>query len=99
MQTPPLSEANVALLVNANVVFEKRPSGIRTSTVHKFVQEGLRRPRFELISVTNIENVSVPEFLIADLIPALGIGQLYGPPGNGKTFVALDWAACVAVGQ
>lgn len=37
-------------------------------------------------------------WLIKHLLPAVGIAVLYGHPGSGKTFLALDWALHVALG-
>lgn len=39
-----------------------------------------------------------PTWLIQDILPAGGLAALYGPPGSGKTFVALDLALSVAAG-
>ena len=38
------------------------------------------------------------EYLVDEILPAQGIGILYGPTGLGKTFVALDMALSVARG-
>lgn len=37
-------------------------------------------------------------WLMKHLLPAVGIAVLYGHPGSGKTFLALDWALHVALG-
>jgi hypothetical protein len=37
---------------------------------------------------------------IKSLLPeSAGLIILYGPPGGGKTFVGLDWGACIATGR
>lgn len=38
-------------------------------------------------------------WLLDDLVPAKGIGFIYGPPGSYKSFVALDIAASISSGQ
>ena len=38
-------------------------------------------------------------WLIRGLIPETGLALLFGPPGEGKSFVAIDWALSVATGQ
>lgn len=38
-------------------------------------------------------------WLLDDLIPARGMGSIYGPPGSYKSFMALDIAACVSSGK
>lgn len=37
-------------------------------------------------------------WLVKHLLPAIGIAVLYGHPGSGKTFLALDWSLHVALG-
>lgn len=37
-------------------------------------------------------------WLMKHLLPAVGIAVLYGHPGSGKTFLALDWALHVCLG-
>lgn len=37
-------------------------------------------------------------WLMKALLPAVGVGVLYGHPGCGKTFLALDWALHIALG-
>jgi hypothetical protein len=48
--------------------------------------------------VSDLENIPAPSWLI-DGILADGHGSLYGPSGTGKSFLAIDWAACIATGQ
>lgn len=38
-------------------------------------------------------------WILDDLIPAHGIGFIYGAPGSYKSFMALDMAACVSSGR
>ena len=42
---------------------------------------------------------SKTDWLIKGIIPDKCIGMLYGSPNSFKTFLALDWAACVATGK
>ena len=53
---------------------------------------------FPLLSVADLANLKPPEFLIAGILPAGGFSVLFGPSGVGKSFLALDWALCVASG-
>ncbi|MEJ7787957.1 MAG: AAA family ATPase, partial [Solirubrobacteraceae bacterium] len=53
---------------------------------------------FELLSVADLANLKPPEFLIDTLLPAGGFSVLFGPSGVGKSFLALDWALCIANG-
>lgn len=38
-------------------------------------------------------------WLIKSLLPETGLSLLFGPSGEGKSFVAIDWACCVSTGQ
>lgn len=40
-----------------------------------------------------------PAFVIDDMIEAGTLGQLFGASGCGKSFMVLDWAACIATGR
>lgn len=44
------------------------------------------------------DNVQDPTWLIPGLLPAHGIGMLYGESGSFKSFLALDMALCLAFG-
>lgn len=39
-----------------------------------------------------------PQWLIHDILPEGDYSVLWGPSGQGKSFVALDWAVCLALG-
>lgn len=51
--------------------------------------------------LTTDELLSLPPatWLMDQLIPEEGFVGLYGPPSSGKSFVALDWAMCIAEGR
>jgi AAA domain-containing protein len=57
---------------------------------------GAKEPRFKLLSLDEIESLPPLEWLIEGLIPASCLAVLYGAPKLGKSFLALDWALCVA---
>jgi hypothetical protein len=44
------------------------------------------------------DGVRDPEWLIPNMIPAMGTGMIYGESGSFKSFVALDMALCLAFG-
>lgn len=44
------------------------------------------------------DNVQDPTWLIKDVLPAYGIGMIYGESGSYKSFLALDMALCLAFG-
>lgn len=43
--------------------------------------------------------VQQPDWLVRDIIEADGLALLIGDPGTGKSFSALDLAACIATGM
>lgn len=55
-------------------------------------------PAFPLVPIGTLE-LTEPEFLIDGLIETENLSLIFGDPGCGKTFLALDLAACVASGQ
>lgn len=46
----------------------------------------------ELLQLAN------PKWLIRNILPEMGLSLLFGPPGEGKSFVALDWALSISAG-
>lgn len=56
------------------------------------------RRRIALLNDRELENLASPPDLIERRIPGRVISQIFGPSGNGKTFVALDIACHVAIG-
>ncbi|SFP31544.1 AAA family ATPase [Tranquillimonas alkanivorans] len=53
---------------------------------------------FESLSIDEIFELPDPVFAIDRHIPEGGMGFLYGAPGCGKSFIALDWALHMAYG-
>ena len=51
-----------------------------------------------LVPASRFMNRPDPTWLIEDVIPEGGLAVLYGSPGTGKSFLALDWACRVATG-
>jgi hypothetical protein len=56
------------------------------------------RMRAELLDVEAVSNLPPPEPLVGDVLLQDSVAVLYGKPGCGKSFVALDWALCVGTG-
>lgn len=50
-------------------------------------------PEADLIAAAN------ETWLIDDIIPARGLGFIYGPPASYKSFIAVDLAMCIATGK
>lgn len=47
---------------------------------------------------TYADNVQDPTWLIPNVLPAAGIGMIYGESGSYKSFLALDMALCLSFG-
>ena len=67
------------------------------------IQAGPRRrpggERFHLHTVTELLQLPDPDWLIEGLVEQPAVGFLFGPSGEGKTFVTLDWSLSVATGR
>jgi putative DNA primase/helicase len=53
---------------------------------------------FRLLGFDDLLNMPDPPWLIDHLVPE-GLSVIYGAPATYKSFLALDWALCVATGQ
>ena len=47
----------------------------------------------------NPANIKPNNWLIQGYLEADSLSLIYGAPANGKSFVAIDWAACIATGK
>jgi hypothetical protein len=56
-------------------------------------------PRFHLVDGPGLDALPTPTWIVDGLIPAGGVSVIYGPPGAGKSFVALDGALAIATGR
>lgn len=74
----------------ANAVADATPVAEEESAA----ADGLLR----LLTADDLLTLPDPEWLIDRLVPASGLSVLYGRSGAGKSFLALDWALCVATG-
>jgi len=54
---------------------------------------------FDVISLKQLQSMPPIKWLVDGLFTRHGLAAMYGPPGCGKTFVALDIALCVASGH
>jgi KaiC/GvpD/RAD55 family RecA-like ATPase len=46
-----------------------------------------------------VKNVRPPQWLIKGHLEADSLALIYGPPKCGKSFLAIDWACCIASGR
>jgi 5S rRNA maturation endonuclease (ribonuclease M5) len=56
-------------------------------------------PTFPILSLNDLQAMPPVQFLVDGLFTRHGFAVMYGQPGCGKTFVALDVALCVASGK
>lgn len=54
---------------------------------------------YELLDVNQIKDLPDPKWLVEGLVIEQGLGFIYGPPGCGKSFIALDLAFHIASGR
>lgn len=75
-------------------MFEPRYEQAATSTGIGELNLG----KFRAVSREGIDNITPPQWLIPDTLPANGYATLVGAPGSFKTFVALDMACRICTG-
>jgi AAA domain len=56
------------------------------------------KSRFRPLTLSEMADLPPPKWLINGLVPEDGLVVLYGEPGAGKSFLALDWGLSVATG-
>lgn len=56
-------------------------------------------PRFTLLSPADLAALPPLRWRVRGVLPAEGLAALYGPPGSGKSFLALDLLAAIAEGR
>jgi hypothetical protein len=54
--------------------------------------------RFNILSVAGVLDLPDPEWQIRGVLELGALGCVFGPPGEGKSFLTLDWALCIAAG-
>jgi KaiC/GvpD/RAD55 family RecA-like ATPase len=53
---------------------------------------------FRLLTDVELEQLPPIAFLAEGKIPAGGLAAIYGPPGSGKSFLAIDLSCCIGAG-
>lgn len=56
-------------------------------------------PRFQLLTVADLRALEPLRWRVRGILPTEGLAALYGPPGCGKSFLALDMLAAIAEGR
>lgn len=57
-------------------------------------REAAAQSQYELLSLGAVAAMAPPTYLIDKLITTTGLATIFGAPGTGKSFVALDMAMC-----
>lgn len=63
------------------------------------LQARLEALRALIVDTDGLDNIPDPEPVIDEVVYLDSLAWLHGKPGSGKSFVALDWAGCVATGH
>ena len=50
-------------------------------------------------TISKLETLPAPDWLIKDWLPTRSAAQLSGPSGIGKTFMAIDWSCTLAASR
>ena len=61
-------------------------------------QDRLAQLRAHLVDSGGLDAIPEPVPLVDGILYQDSLAWLYGKPGSGKSFLALDWAGCVAAG-
>ena len=56
-------------------------------------------PRYKLLSAADLRDLPPLAWRVRGVLPAVGLGALYGPSASGKSFLGFDMAAAIAEGQ
>ena len=54
--------------------------------------------RYRVLSIKEIGKLPTMQWCVKHVLPAYGMAAIYGPSGSGKSFLALDLAAAIALG-
>lgn len=77
--------------------FEKRVSTLPPFAPYDEPEKEADTSTFEFLTLTELRQLPPPDWLIHDTIVSDGLSIIYGPPGAGKSFIALDMALRVAL--
>lgn len=82
--------ASVALKLGGGITAQQDPAQ---------ANERLDRLRAALVDTEGLDNIPEPEPLIPGVLYRDSPAWLYGEPGCGKSFVAIDMAGCIGTGE
>ncbi len=77
-----------------------RGQGPLFPTMEEAANDEQEASEFVFISAQNLlADLKPPVYLVHRYIEAGSLAMLFGEPGTGKSFAALDWACCIATGK
>ncbi len=93
-------------LIPTRVVFPKNHKDVRewviSGATQKEIEERIRQTRtndrFMILTLDQLDQLPEPEFLVDNFIIKGSLAVLYGAPGSGKSFIALDIALSIQAG-
>lgn len=56
-------------------------------------------PVYIPLSSSDILNLPIPPWRVKGILPQQGLATIFGPPGSGKSFLSIDIAAAIALGN
>lgn len=84
-----LQKLDVAAIEDFDIIVERE----------EIVTAPVAGPRFKFLSLNELFQRPKPDWIIEGVLPHAGVGALWGQPAGGKTFLAVDLALSVALGQ
>jgi len=71
------------------------------TTPQEVTEDNQKQPNetFPVMSISDLRNMPPVQWLIDDVITSYGLTVLYGAPGVGKSFIAVDMALSIAHGR
>ncbi|MFM0162901.1 helicase RepA family protein [Paraburkholderia sediminicola] len=61
--------------------------------------EGAKGTRYKRLEAADLINAPPQRWLVKGTLPETGVGAIYGPPGSGKSFLAIDLCVAIAEGK
>lgn len=80
-------------------IFSDVPTDCENIAAPKDPDETLQPRCYKLRSVADVLATKASQYRVKRILPCEGVSAIYGPPGAGKTFVALDLAFAISDGM
>ncbi|MBT3788201.1 MAG: AAA family ATPase [Alphaproteobacteria bacterium] len=73
-------------------------SGLNCGITSPKWEEEKPKPMFEMLTVDQVLAMERPKYLVEGIVTEESLAAVFGEPESGKSFLALDWALCIASG-